>query len=182
MRPILIDGTEDMVRRPERNFYQQIARNLPKVAGGPFHLLRVENVALVGTPDVNYCIRGHEGWAELKAWQRVRFSGRFTVPKFRPEQAAWLAKRASVGGRAYLLVKINNGIALFDGRLAPALFDKNLHLEWADAPRVANLWSDPIDWGSLATALSAPIIYDLDVQRRLSLFRSRYDQLAVSQL
>lgn len=33
-----------------------------------FSLLeRVENGVHIGTADVNYCIRGHEGWIELKA-------------------------------------------------------------------------------------------------------------------
>ncbi len=33
---------------------------------GPFgHLVRIENSVEKGTPDVNYCLRGGEGWVEL---------------------------------------------------------------------------------------------------------------------
>lgn len=162
-----------MARRPERNFFEQLKRNLPKV-GVPLHLQRIENTAGVGTPDVNYCLAGREGWAELKAWERIRFTGRFTVPKFRAEQAAWLYARSSAGGRAYLVCRINRDVALFDGRLAPALFDKELHLDWAHGASIAHAWlKPPIDWKQLAHALMTEPDHPDAVQVALGLFRRR---------
>lgn len=162
-----------MARHPERNFFEQIKRNVHK-CGYATDLLRVENVAHVGTPDVNYCIGGVEGWVELKAWERVRLSGRFTVPKLREEQATWLLRRAHVGGRAYLLCRINRDVALFDGRLAPLLFDKELKLEWADAERIASTWlKPPIDWEALVAQLRRPPAEQLAIEYRSGLFKPR---------
>jgi hypothetical protein len=135
-----------LARRPERNFFEQLRRNLPK-CGFPLHLQRVENTATVGTPDLNYCVAGTEGWLELKAWERVRFTGRFTVPKLRPEQAAWLAARCAAGGRAYLLARINKDVVLIDGRFVPLLYDKELHLPWEHGRTIAACWLEPpTDW------------------------------------
>ena len=162
-----------MARRPERNFFEQLKRNLPK-CGVLIDLQRVENTAVVGTPDVNYCIAGAEGWAELKAWERVRLSGRFTVPKLREDQAIWLSRRGRVGGRCYLLCRINKDVVLIDGRLVNALFDKGLQLDWKHAHLAVNLWlKPPIDWKKLLDALSEPPISQAEVERRLALFGPR---------
>lgn len=162
-----------MARRPERNFFEQLKRNLPK-AGFKLDLQRVENTAGTGTPDVNYCIGGEDGWAELKAWERVRLSGRFTVPKLREDQAAWLTRRATVGGRAWLLCRINKDVALFDGRLVPALFDKTLHLDWKDGSQIATAWlQHPVDWELLAVALRRAPPSDEFIRKSLELFKPR---------
>lgn len=162
-----------MARRPERNFFEQLKRNLPRV-GQRVDLQRVENTAGTGTPDLNYCVGGVEGWTELKAWERVRLSGRFTVPKLREDQAAWLSRRARAGGRAYLLCRVNRDVALFDGRLAPALFDKGLQLDWERAREAASAWLDhPVDWSRLADALMLPPASNEEIDQRLALFRGR---------
>jgi hypothetical protein len=162
-----------LTRRPERNFFEQLKRNLPK-QGFRLDLQRIENVTTNGTPDVNYCIEGDEGWVELKAWERVRLSGRFTVPKLREEQAAWLLRRGKVGGRAHLLLRINKDVVLIDGRLAPALFDKSLHLDWADGEKIATTWLKyPVDWLALIGALRKPLENQAVIDLRLSLFRTR---------
>lgn len=166
-----------MARRPERNFFEQIRRNLPKAAPR-VDLGRVENVANTGWPDVNYCIDGVEGNAELKAWERIRLTGRFTVPKLRPEQSAWLARRAGLGGRAYLLCRINKDVALFDGRVVPALFDKELHADWQDGAKIATLWLEhPVDWAKLGQALIAVPVSSEEIASRLALFRKRKIEL-----
>lgn len=162
-----------MTKRPERNFFEQLRRNLPKY-GYKLDLQRIENTASNGTPDVNYCIGGVEGWAELKAWERIRLTGRFTVPKLREEQGAWLTKRASVGGRAYLLCRINKDVALFDGRLVPHLFNKDLHADWVFGKALATVWLEhPVDWGELINALRAPIATDSEIEAKQCLFRAR---------
>lgn len=162
-----------MTKRPERNFFEQMKRNMPKI-GIPMDLGRVENTAITGWPDVNYCIGGIEGHAELKAWERIRLSGRFTIPKLRPEQAAWLYRRSSIGGRAYLLCRINKDVVLLDGRLVPALFDKTKHLDWEKGQEIATLWlKAPINWAALAKALVEPPAPQTEVDYKLGMFRSR---------
>lgn len=162
-----------MAKRPERNFFEQIRRNLPKAAPR-VDLGRVENVASTGWPDVNYCIDGVEGNAELKAWERIRLTGRFTVPKLRPEQGAWLARRSLLGGRAYLLCRINKDVALFDGRLVPHLYDKELHADWASGYDLANVWlKHPVDWSQLGQALIIDPLSADEIAKRLTLFRKR---------
>ena len=162
-----------MVKRPERNFFEQWRRNMPKT-GMVHDLQRIENVTCNGVPDVNYCINGQEGWTELKAWERVRLTGRFTVPKLREEQAAWLARRATLGGRAYLMCRINKDVVVLDGRLAPALFDKTLHLDWSDGEKIATAWlKAPVDWKKLGEVLAAPLAPIEEITAKLSMFRSR---------
>lgn len=165
-----------MARRPERNFFEQLKRNLPK-CGHRLDLQRVENTASNGTPDVNYCIGGDEGWTELKAWERVRLSGRLTIPKLREEQAAWLARRASIGGRSYLLCRINKDVALFDGRLVPALFDKTKQVDWDDGKKIATVWLEaPVAWDQLVEALRAAPCSQSVIEYRLTYFKERVTQ------
>lgn len=162
-----------MARRPERNFFEQLRRNLPK-CGHRVDLARVENTATTGYPDVNYCISGVEGHTELKAWERVRLTGRFTVPKLREDQAAWLFRRSHLGGRAYLLARVNKDVVLIDGRLVPALFDKKQHLDWEKGKTIATVWLEaPVQWEALAEALMAPPASDTEIAFKLSLFRER---------
>ena len=80
------------------------------------HPTRVENPALPGTPDVNYC----EGWIELKhadAWP-VKADTIVKFDHFTPQQRVWILQRGRVGGRVHLLVKIGNDVMLFDWRAA----------------------------------------------------------------
>lgn len=162
-----------MARRPERNFFEQFKRNVAKT-GYLQHVQRVENVACVGHPDVNYCFVGVEGNLEFKAFERVRLTGRFTVPKLRLEQTAWLTARGNVGGRAYLLSRINQDVVLIDGRLTPALFDKTLHLDWVDGEKIATVWlRPPIDWARLVRTLIDVPVNDRTITERLGLFRVR---------
>ena len=50
--------------------------------GLPGHLVRVENAVEAGTPDVNYCIDGAEGWIELKQLDRWPARGKSRHPTF----------------------------------------------------------------------------------------------------
>ena len=68
-----------------------------------------------GIPDANYCIEGSEGWIECKkadAW----------AVTLRPEQCAWLMRRARNGGRVFIGVRqLHNGcdkLWLLDGSVA----------------------------------------------------------------
>lgn len=110
----------------EVEFWRKIVR--PKLI--PFGVLhRIENVVELGTPDVTYTLRrdtsspAFSGWIELKhvvhwparAGTLVRFK-RFTV-----DQAAWLDEWGRIGGKACLLIQIENDYALLSHRHAFAL-------------------------------------------------------------
>ena len=48
---------------------------------------RVENPAWPGTPDVHWCMEGHEGWLELKHMERWPVKGGvLLVDHFTPQQ------------------------------------------------------------------------------------------------
>jgi hypothetical protein len=68
---------------------------------------RVENGVLVGMADVNYVIRGVEGWIELKAVELPKRQGTPVLgPKqgLNKEQINWHLKRAQVLGKTWVFV------------------------------------------------------------------------------
>jgi Holliday junction resolvase len=82
----------------EKNFWSVVKnameRDLPGV-----HLQRIETgMTGRGIPDVNACYRGVEAWLELKVVE-----GRRVL--LRPEQVAWHAKRAAVGGNNFIIAR-----------------------------------------------------------------------------
>jgi hypothetical protein len=72
------------------------------------HIERVENMAGIGRPDVNYCIRGVEGNIELKQlpeWPK-REDTVVPVRHFTPQQRLWIRDRVRAGGRVYVLLQV----------------------------------------------------------------------------
>ncbi len=59
-------------------------------------LVRIENVAGAGLPDLNWCIDGVEVWIELKIYTRKRVL-------LRKLQYAWSIRRSRYGGRVYII-------------------------------------------------------------------------------
>ena len=77
----------------EKKLYQALKTNLTKV-----HWQRIETGALQqGVPDVNACYHGTEFWLELKCTSTDTVS-------LTPFQCSWHMRRASVGGRSWILV------------------------------------------------------------------------------
>lgn len=77
--------------KPETNFYMWLR---PKLPG---HVVRIENAAAVGMPDLNICRNGREIWVELKI---------ATIKQqvlLRKEQWAWGTVRAAHGGRVFIV-------------------------------------------------------------------------------
>lgn len=75
----------------------------------------VENPILPGTPDVNY----RDGWIELKDVDRwPPRGGPMRVPHFTPQQRIRHRKRRAVGGRSYVLIRVDRDWLLFDGAIA----------------------------------------------------------------
>jgi hypothetical protein len=74
--------------------------------------VRVENILMAGTPDVNY----KHGWIENKYLDA--FPVRPETPvrvKFRPDQVPWLTRRWYKGGLAWLFVRVGKELFLFSG-------------------------------------------------------------------
>ena len=82
----------------------------------------VDNPRRPGTPDVNYI----EGWMELKFLHAFpkRADTVVKFPKFNPQQRVWLYKRASRGGKCYVLAQVSNLIFLFNGGFASQYLGK----------------------------------------------------------
>lgn len=89
----------------------------PRLRLGGGHAVRVENGVEAGTPDVNYCIEGVEGWIELKyakAWP-VREKTPLRVRHYTEEQKDWARARLKAGGRCSLLLRVGSEHLLFNG-------------------------------------------------------------------
>lgn len=101
----------------ESGLWKTMRRNLPDVPGA-FHMVRIEDSAGVGTPDVNLCCRGVEAWVELK--HRDEYPARegtpITLPHFTQQQKDWLRARGEAGGGAWLVVQVERDYYLFDWR------------------------------------------------------------------
>jgi hypothetical protein len=75
---------------------------------------RIENNVSSGTPDVNYCIEGEEGWIELKhAKEWPKRGGPLKLKHFTPEQRLWIHTRQKAGGKAFVLLKVAKDYFLF---------------------------------------------------------------------
>ena len=75
---------------------------------------RIENNVSSGTPDVNYCIEGEEGWIELKhAKEWPKRGGPLKLRHFTPEQRLWIYTRQKAGGKAFVLLKVARDYFLF---------------------------------------------------------------------
>lgn len=85
-------------------------RDRAKVHG---HFERIENMVGRGRPDVNYCVRAHEGNIELKqihAWP-ARLDTVVPIPHYTPQQRLWARSRLSAGGRVYVLLEVVRPLA-----------------------------------------------------------------------
>lgn len=80
---------------------------------GPYgRLVRVENRAGPGTPDVYYCLRGRSGWIELKEDRPPRPGQPVRLRTLTLDQVIWLEEEARAGGRAWLLARLGRAYAL----------------------------------------------------------------------
>jgi hypothetical protein len=78
----------------EQKLYQRIKEQFDG------DLLRIENAASAGAPDLNWCIDGAEGWIELK----IREHNRVLLRKF---QYAWGIRRSRYGGKVFVVCSDN---------------------------------------------------------------------------
>jgi hypothetical protein len=72
------------------------------------HVKRIENAVEKGTPDVNYCIRGAEGWLELKEADLWPVKGGvLRLDHYTNEQRIWHKLRNRAGGRVFVLLQVS---------------------------------------------------------------------------
>lgn len=98
---------------------------------GPYgRLVRVENAAETGTPDVNYLLRRYPkvspvcGWLELKLvpeWP-ARPTTTIKVDSLTREQVNWATSWALAGGRCFCLLQVGRTVMLLDHQTLGQLF------------------------------------------------------------
>lgn len=84
-------------------------------------LVRIENPADPGTPDVNFCFSGIEGMLELKEHHEYpkRDATRVFGPSgLRKDQIVWILNRCKSKGRVFILAQVDADLYLVPGRLA----------------------------------------------------------------
>ena len=133
----------------ERALWRRVREGLR----GRGHLVRVENAAEDGTPDVNYCIGGVEGWVELKHVPRapVRATTNIRYKRYTREQVDWGVSRRVVGGRAFVLVQVGREVFLFDAENGPSLREGR-KLSWYREVALAR-WQGSVDFRELEDLL-----------------------------
>jgi hypothetical protein len=85
----------------EANLWQELKTTMEFCPHPGWHASRVESHALsAGIPDVDYCYLG-DGHIELK-YGHVHMM----MPEIRDTQIRWMLSRSSVGGKVYILTKL----------------------------------------------------------------------------
>ena len=115
----------------EKKLYQALKTNLRKV-----HWQRIETGALQqGVPDVNGCYGGREFWVELKCTTTDSVS-------LTPFQCSWHMRRASAGGRSWIMVahSKHNVMTLHRGVDAVRLLEQGV------SSSIAFEINAPVDW------------------------------------
>lgn len=142
----------------ESNDYKTLKRNMPHAQD---RLDRIENVVVVGMPDVNFCSGGVESWIELKS---PKEPARSTTPlfgsnhKLSQDQINWLLRQRQAGGRCFVLVATDKRWMLLNGALADAI-NRMTVTELIDNA----LWhtnkpvKDKEQWNSLRKMLRTPV-------------------------
>ena len=122
----------------EKKLYQALKTNLRKV-----HWQRIETGALQqGVPDVNGCYGGREFWVELKCTTTDSVS-------LTPFQCSWHMRRASAGGRSWIMVahSKHNVMTLHRGVDAVRLLEQGV------SSSIAFEINAPVDWPMVLSQL-----------------------------
>lgn len=100
-----------------------------------------------GIPDKGFCIRGIEGYVELK------HTDDDNAPRIRPTQLSWFRRRVENGGRCYLLAKLKDVHVLFDGKHVADLGKLRKTSHWLLVPHVRK-WHGSCNWRELAAIIA----------------------------
>lgn len=129
----------------ESYFWQQVKAGL---SVGNTHLSRIENTAGTGISDVSACANGVEVWLELKVFHGSRLH-------FRQSQRLWILKRATAGGRTFILARNNDVMLLYDAlpvvltKARPDADGKSFSVLEADLPTPKYECKKPFNWAQL---------------------------------
>ena len=128
----------------EKQNYQTLKAKLPK---GKDRIDRVENVAINGMPDVNYCTDGVEVWIEMKsAVEPKRENSILLKHKLSQDQMNWMKRQIDAGGKCNILIATDKRWMLIGGQYADevnSLSVKDLLLiaKWhANKPVKKSMW------------------------------------------
>lgn len=134
----------------EDALWDRIRRNV----GHRGHFTRIEYNPTAGVPDVQYVIKGVEGWLELKF--REDTPVRAETPAFlhgglRDDQIAWNYTHHRHGGRAYVLAQVENALLLVSSAYARRFNVMTMH-----QLHKASVWSTvvKVDWNGLVKHLT----------------------------
>ena len=133
--------------KPETQFWQRIRPRLVKALPAPAHVQRMEpGASSPGCPDVNICTGGTEIWIENKV-----VAGGNRVRTLTPAQVAWMSRRATCGGRVWIMClhAPTDDRLLWPGAQAGKVMDQGLSA--SPSLRLASPW----DLGQVATLLLA---------------------------
>jgi hypothetical protein len=128
-----------MAAQPESRFWKKLRKQFPSG-----HIVRVENPANPGTPDVNACIEGVEFWSEQK--QVPKLPKQASTPVFtgclRPEQVLWHVLRNRAGGRTFICgyVQETEEIFVIPGNLAAEFNSMTLEQLKSSTLKVEEMW------------------------------------------
>lgn len=97
----------------EARLWQWLRKRLPEG-----HFTRIESESSPGVPDVNYCVRGSEGWIELKASKPMRSGHPFRRKGLRPEQLRWIEKHLHHDGVIWIIASVGSQVYTIPGTQA----------------------------------------------------------------
>jgi hypothetical protein len=138
----------------EKNAYSILRTG---IAGKRTRIDRIENLCVLGMPDVNLCIEGNETWIEIKSPKEPKKS---TTPlfgsnhKLELEQRNWIKRQIDSGGKAFVLIRSDKRCMLVCGSHADVINEKTVEELIAIA-----LWHAPVPtkkehWAKLRETLS----------------------------
>lgn len=121
------------------------------------HFERIEShETAIGTPDIDYCIRGYNNKLELKYTEKDKGC------VLRPSQCSWFKRRVKAEGQPWLLLHANirgkRSYSLIAGADVPALVNTKDVVDWI--PRATIVWQDGIDIGQLVQFLGTFLVVD----------------------
>lgn len=140
----------------ESSEYRTLRRNIT----GPYDRIdRIENLMVLGMPDINFCSNGRECWIEQKSPREPkRKSTKLFASnhKVSVDQANWMKRQTTAGGRAFFLIVTDLRWLLLPGSLADEINDMTVNQAVAAA-----LWHyekpirDKEPWEQLRAILQA---------------------------
>jgi hypothetical protein len=118
------------------------------------HLVRIENTAGVGVPDVVVCCGGVDAWIELKV-----FHGKYLWIK--NSQRIWTMRRYQAGGRSFILARGPSVMYLYDALTMMKVTckqhsdGKTFLVAFEDLPTPLYWSKKPFDWRRLRWVIFA---------------------------